>query len=293
MAERGQDQRNAVEQRAVEVEEDRAGHPIEPPLYHGVVGTGIPLLPPLLPFLLPALITLLLPSSAQADFQADQRKHPRVRRAFEKKEAALKAHFSSKGLAFPPKRLFVRIFKDEKRVELWVKDRAEGWSLAKAYPFCYASGRLGPKRRQGDLQVPEGFYHIDRFNPWSSYHLSLGIDYPNRADRILGERRNLGGDIFIHGDCVSIGCVAITDDLIREVYVLAVLARGSGQRQIPVHIFPTEMNDEGMRRLERAGDAKTRKFWRNLREGWRWFEEKRSLPRVRVARDGRYLFSGT
>lgn len=251
-------------------------------MYHGVTTLGIPV-----------LMVLLAPSVAQADFARDQKRHRRVRRAFETKEGPLKAHFAARGLSFPPERLFIRIFKKEKSVELWVKDRTKGWSLAKAYPFCYASGRLGPKRRQGDRQVPEGFYHLDRFNPWSSYHLSLGIDYPNRSDRILGERKNLGGDIFIHGDCVSIGCVAITDDLIQEVYVLAVLARSSGQRRIPVHIFPTRMDDEAMQRLTEDGDAATVRFWRNLRKGWRWFEKKRTLPRVRVAPDGRYLFSGT
>ena len=237
-------------------------------------------------FIAVAILTLL-PATALADFATEHKKKPRVKKAFELKADALKKHFREKGLSYPPRRLFIRIFKEEKEVELWVRGRE--WKLAKTYPICSASGDLGPKRQQGDLQVPEGFYHIDRFNAWSSYHLSLGINYPNRSDRILGKRGSLGGDIFIHGDCVSIGCVSITDDMIREVYVLAVLARSRGHRYIPVHIFPTRMTEEGMKRIE---DPEHAAFWANLREGYEWFENNKTLPKVSVDRKtGRYKFS--
>lgn len=260
---------------------------------------------------------LVVPSVARADFAADQKRFPRVKSAFQTKESALKQHFVAKGLSFPPREIFLRVLKREKELQLWSTDREKGWSLVKAYPFCYASGKLGPKRMQGDLQVPEGFYHIDRFNPTSSYHLSLGVSYPNESDRILGRKGALGGDIFIHGDCVSIGCVAITDEKIEEVYALAVLARAGGQQRIPVHIFPGRMDDAGMKQLEQAkrrasrGRAKAHsrseaeaswqdernekllEFWKNLAIGYRWFEERKKLPRVTVGQDGRYLFSGT
>src|SRR5687767_4805391 len=144
----------------------------------------------------------LFPAIAHADFAAEQKRYPRVKGAFQSKESELRQHFTKEGLAFPPREIFLRVFKKEKELELWTKDPAKGWTRAKSYPFCYASGNLGPKRKQGDLQVPEGFYHVDRFNPSSNFHLSLGVSYPNQSDRILGRKGELGGDIFIHGDCV-------------------------------------------------------------------------------------------
>jgi hypothetical protein len=108
------------------------------------------------------------------------------------------------------------------------------------------AGELGPKRKQGDNQTPEGFYAISYFNPRSDFHLSLHIDYPNRRDRAAGaDGVKLGGDIFIHGGCLSEGCLAITDEGIRELYWLAVEARSVGQRRIPVHIFPARLGDGG------------------------------------------------
>jgi murein L,D-transpeptidase YafK len=238
-------------------------------------------------------LVLLAPSLARADFVQDQKQHVRVKSAFANKETALRRHFAEKRLAYPPREIFLRVLKREKELELWANDPKLGWSLLKSYPFCYASGRLGPKRKQGDLQVPEGFYHLDRFNPSSNYHLSLGVSYPNQSDRILGAKGNLGGDIFIHGDCVSIGCVAITDDKIEEVYALAVMARARGQRRIPIHIFPGRLDEAGLAKLSSRGDAAMLEFWKNLADGYRFFEEKKKLPRVRVGADGRYLFSGT
>ena len=109
----------------------------------------------------------------------------------------------------------------------------------------------GPKRREGDLQIPEGFYYIDRFNPKSNFYLSLGINYPNQSDRVLGKRGNLGGDIHSYTAAgVTIGCVPITDEYIKEVYWLAVQAKSNGHAKIPVHIFPTELDDQTMGRLK-------------------------------------------
>ncbi|HET9532720.1 MAG TPA: L,D-transpeptidase family protein, partial [Blastocatellia bacterium] len=148
------------------------------------------------------------------------------------------------------------------------------FQMVKQYAFCASSGGLGPKRRQGDGQIPEGFYHIDRFNPVSNFHLSLGINYPNRSDRILGGAGRMGGDIFIHGGCATIGCVPITDDGIKELYIVAVAARSYGQSAIPVHIFPTKLDSAGMKRLERKfnGEARLLDFWLNLKLGFDFFE---------------------
>lgn len=205
----------------------------------------------------------------------------------------VEAMFAKRGIEYPPKQIFLRIFKQDRQVELWGRGRKQPFKLVRTYEVCAASGDLGPKRRQGDEQVPEGFYRIDRFNPRSNFHLSLGIDYPNQSDRILGHKGSLGGDIFIHGSCVSIGCVAITDDPMETLYVTAVDARSNGQRWIPVHIFPTRMDDAGMARLHDAlsddGDPR-RGFWKNLRAGYDFFETKQRLPRVSVAKNGRYRF---
>src|SRR5262249_35300639 len=160
-------------------------------------------------------------------------------------------------------------FKREQVIELWVK-KAGAYHLLKEYAVCAASGDLGPKRRQGDNQVPEGFYTIERFNPMSNFYLSLGLSYPNQADKILGARSNLGGDIFIHGNCVSIGCMAIQDEQIKELYLIAIEAKSAGQAEIPVHVFPARMHEKGMRRLERqaAGNQTLLAFWHNLKEGF-------------------------
>jgi murein L,D-transpeptidase YafK len=214
----------------------------------------------------------------------------RARAATARKASVLAALFRARGVAYPPREVFLRVFKREATVELWARGRgAAEFRMVKAYPVCAASGDLGPKRRSGDAQVPEGFYFIDRFNPWSGYHLSLGIDYPNASDRMLGARGSLGGDIFIHGSCASIGCVSITDDLIEEVYVAASAARARGQR-IPVHIFPTRLDAAGMAWLAKryAGRPQLLRFWANLKPGFDAFEQRRVPPRVRVDARGAY-----
>ncbi len=192
-------------------------------------------------------------------------------------------------------RLFFRAFKQESELEIWGKNEAEStFRLLKTYPVCAKSGSLGPKRRQGDEQVPEGFYHLDRFNPRSQFYLSLGLNYPNASDRIRGERGNLGGDIFIHGSCVTVGCLPMTDAGIKEIYLLALTAREAGQIQIPVHIFPARLGDAGFAELKKAyaDQPALLRFWSDLKAGYDFFEEKKRLPRVRVDGSGWYKIGG-
>lgn len=186
-------------------------------------------------------------------------------------------------MAYPPEELYLRAFKHERELEVWAGARGKPLTKVKTYPFCAASGELGPKRRQGDLQVPEGFYTIDLFNPWSAYHLSMRVSYPNESDRILG-RRPLGGAIMVHGNCVSIGCIAIEDDPIEELYVLTQDARAKMDRQVPIHIFPRRLDAAGLAELAKLPHAteQLRAFWRGLEPGWRLFEETRRPPRVSV-----------
>lgn len=112
--------------------------------------------------------------------------------------------------------------KEERRLEVWAP-AGPAWKRLRAYPVLAASGTAGPKLREGDLQVPEGVYRLTAFNPNSSYHLSVRVDYPNADDRAVARAENrtrLGGDIYIHGKAVSIGCLAIGDPSIEELYVL-------------------------------------------------------------------------
>jgi len=239
------------------------------------------------------LLVLLFSSSAIGQtktFLEKQKSFRRVRAAIKDKEPTLKARFAKAQLSYPPKRIFIRVFKHEEVLELWSADASGKMRKVFDYPICYASGKLGPKRKEGDEQVPEGIYYIDRFNPASNFFLSLGINYPNRSDRKFAHRQRPGGDIFLHGNCVSIGCVAITDPLIKELYLAAVQARSNGQRRIPVHIFPMRMDKSGLAKLKILSDHKTERwaFWKNLAQTYRAFEKNHRVPKVRVSSSGRY-----
>jgi hypothetical protein len=224
-------------------------------------------------------------------FRDQQLAHTRVRIAQRVTEREARALFERASLPFPPAEVYLRAFKRERVLELWARATTTSeFRLVKQYPICTVSGRLGPKRRQGDLQVPEGFYRVAGYNPDSRYHLSLAIDYPNRADR-LRERGSLGGDIFIHGDCRTVGCLPITDPEMEELYWIVVEARSAGQTEIPVHIFPTRMDAAGMALLRKHYDANAAlwSFWMELKPGFDAFERERRPPRVEVDATGRYV----
>ncbi len=214
--------------------------------------------------------------------------YPRVRQARAAKGALVREIFESRGIPYPPPRLFLRVFKQERVLEVWAAGETEAtYVLVKTYPICALSGSPGPKRRQGDGQIPEGFYQVVGFNPASAYHLSFRLNYPNQSDRILGTPP-LGGDIFIHGDCVTIGCIPITDTLIEELYLIALDTHAAGQK-IPVHIFPARMTSSRMTRWKQERPD-LYPFWCNLEQGYRYFEEHRRPPRVSVDEAGRYHF---
>ena len=226
------------------------------------------------------------------NFKAEQLKKSRVKQAYNNTTVQLDLKLDQFGLKRENIELFLRGVKYEKKLEVWIKHRDSiPYKLFKVYDFCVLSGNLGPKTAQGDLQVPEGFYHIDRFNAWSTFHLSLGINYPNLADKKLNGAGNLGGDIFIHGDCVSIGCIPITNTCIEELYVLAMEAKNNGQTKLPVHVFPFKMTKKNMdTALLFISDEALKSFWENLKQGFFWFEEKRNLPEVKVSPNGNYLY---
>jgi murein L,D-transpeptidase YafK len=174
-----------------------------------------------------------------------QKTFARPQEALKRKEDTLQKQFAAAGLTWPAKYIYIRSFKFDAQLEVWVKDEiSQPFKLFKTYRVCALAGTLGPKRMEGDYQVPEGFYYINVFNPQSNYYLSLGLNYPNASDRILSDSLRPGSEIFIHGSCVTVGCIPITDQQIDELYILASYAKDQGQDFIPVHIFPVRFNKE-------------------------------------------------
>ncbi|MGV3661058.1 MAG: L,D-transpeptidase family protein [Prosthecobacter sp.] len=181
--------------------------------------------------------------------------------------------------------VYVRIFKESRELELWMKTGSDGWKLFRNYPVACFSGTLGPKTREGDFQAPEGFYDVvkKRLNPTSSYHLSFNIGYPNEHDR---HHKHTGGLIMVHGNQVSVGCFAMTDPLIEEIYLVVEAALKSDTASVPVHSFPFRMTPE---RMQKAGaeNSPHLDFWRSLRAAYDHFENAHEVPHVSM-RHGHY-----
>jgi len=188
--------------------------------------------------------------------------------------------------------IFFRITKtqnlDDKqgKLEAFVKNSSDEFTHFKTWDICYYSGELGPKLKQGDGQSPEGFYFVkpNQLNPYSSYYLSFNLGYPNAYDRA---HKRTGNYLMVHGDCVSIGCYAMTDEGIEEIYTLINAALNGGQPFVRVHIFPFPMTDKNLGAFK---DNANHTFWENLKEGWDWFEENKQPPNVDVL-NKRYVFS--
>ena len=237
-------------------------------------------------------------SPAATPFVREQMRFTRVREARNNAEHAIRRLYRERRIKYPAAEVYLRVFKTERTLEVWVRpENRDQFELLTAYRICALAGGVGPKRREGDEQVPEGFYNIDMFNPSSSYHLSLRINYPNARDQAANSRaEDLGGDIFIHGGCRSEGCLAITDDGIDELYWIALTARAAGQQQIPVHIFPARFGpswDARPRKGLTHFDVNVMSFWKSLKPGYYYFEQHRRVPVMTVDARGRYHLSET
>lgn len=173
--------------------------------------------------------------------------------------------------------IFIRIFKEENQLELWIK-KGLTYELFKSYPICKRSGKLGPKVKEGDYQNPEGFYMVTptALNPWSNYHLSFNIGYPNEYDR---QYNRTGGALMVHGKCDSVGCFAMNDGPIEEIYTIIDAAMTAGQEQFPVHIFPFHMT---WKNLAEHGQCAWTPFWENLKQGYDFFQGHHAPPMVTV-----------
>ncbi|HEY6064220.1 MAG TPA: L,D-transpeptidase family protein [Chitinophagaceae bacterium] len=224
-----------------------------------------------------------------------QKTFPRPSEALQNKEDTLQKQFAEKKLQWPAKYIYIRSFKYDSQLEVWVKnDISDPFQLFKTYKVCALAGSLGPKRMEGDYQVPEGFYYISDFNPQSTYYLSLGINYPNLSDKILSDSLRPGSEIYIHGSCVTVGCIPLTDQQIDELYILAAYAKDQGQDFIPVHIFPIRFNKEkSVKYLESLtkDDPALKKFADKLEDAFDYFEKYRQLPVVMVDTKGGYLIN--
>lgn len=199
---------------------------------------------------------------------------------------SLISDLKTKGLSYGAP-VFIRIFKAERELEVWVKEE-DVFELFRTYPIVAMSGSPGPKLQEGDRQAPEGFYFVppSRMNPHSRYHLSFNLGYPNTYDRA---HNRTGSALMVHGDQVSVGCYAMTDSKIEEIYALTDAALRNGQKFFRVHCFPFRMTQENM---EMYSESKWTSFWENLKEGYDAFEKTNQPPNVEV-RNSMYVFEQT
>ncbi|MBS1512342.1 MAG: hypothetical protein JST86_15955 [Bacteroidetes bacterium] len=230
---------------------------------------------------------------AQNSFSDFQKSSTKVAGIFNSMEDSVIKQFDEKKLTWPPQAMYIRSFKYDRQLEVWVKNSAkEPYKLFKTYKVCMQSGTMGPKRMEGDYQVPEGFYYINEFNPNSNYHLALGLNYPNASDKILSDSIHPGNAIYIHGNCVSTGCIPISDVPIEEVYIIASRVKANGQDFIPVHVFPVKYNvKKSAEYLNEALRTKPNlvEFSTELKEAYNYFEEKKQLPVIMIDKKGGYI----
>lgn len=231
-------------------------------------------------------------TSAQPLFLEQQKAFPKVKNAFNLKNDSIKRIFQKADLSWPPKEIYIRSFKYDSQLEVWGRNnRDEAFKLVKTYKICALSGTMGPKRMDGDFQVPEGFYFINEFRPNSNYHLALGINYPNASDKLLSDSIKPGGEIFIHGNCVTQGCIPIQNDQIEELYLMAAYAHASGQDFIPVHIFPIRFNiEKDIQFLKRSSkdEMEYKLFIKQMQLVFNYFNQNKKLPVIAVDNEGGY-----
>jgi murein L,D-transpeptidase YafK len=232
---------------------------------------------------------------SQGSFVEYQKSSVKISSIFNTTEDSVAKQFEEKKLAWPPQEMYIRSFKYDRQLEVWVKGSTkESFKLFKTYKICMQSGTMGPKRMQGDYQVPEGFYYINEFNPNSNYHLALGLNYPNASDKILSDSLRPGNAIYIHGNCVSTGCIPISDVPMEELYIIASHVKTSGQDFIPVHVYPVKYS------IKKSAEYLTQTlqtkpalidFSARLKEAFTYFEEKKQLPVIIVNKKGEYIIN--
>jgi murein L,D-transpeptidase YafK len=232
---------------------------------------------------------------AQPGFENKQKKFPAVLNAVKFREAKILKTLQENGLKKNQFRILLMASKQDAKLRLYAGELSgnKPMKLIQTFSICASSGSPGPKTMQGDEQVPEGFYHISRFNPLSQYHLALEVSYPNEADKARNKNQNPGGDIMIHGSCVTIGCLPMRDEGIEEIYLYAVKARNNGQIKIPVYLFPAWPDGASFTELlqKNKDNPSLISFWNNLARGYRLFESEKRPLQFSVTSTGAYAFS--
>ena len=172
----------------------------------------------------------------------------------------------------------IRTYKKEAELEIWKMKSNGQYALLKTYPMCRWSGQLGPKKREGDMQVPEGYYSIapGQMNPNSHYYLAFNVGYPNAYDRAYGRG---GGNVMVHGVCSSAGCFSMTDEQVADIYAIARNSFRGGQREIQLQSYPFHMTAENMAKFRLDPNIA---FWKNLKDGSDHFEVTKAEPAVMV-----------
>lgn len=193
-------------------------------------------------FYLAGMLSLSLPSYGMAPkINWDQAIDKAVQRYGLTAEPKIKSLFSKANISYPPNEIALLAFKSEKKIELWAKDSKNQWTYIHKYPLTGFSGQLGPKLKENDRQIPEGVYQLVGFNPFSNWHLSMKINYPNPFDQHkarLEGRRKPGNNIFIHGKNLSAGCLAVGNQAIDQLFVLT---RRVGLKNAQLIISPNDL----------------------------------------------------
>lgn len=180
--------------------------------------------------------------------------------------ARLKPYFDTAGIAYPPKRIVLVGLKQERQLEVWGSGDGKKYKLLHTYPILAASGVLGPKLREGDRQVPEGLYRVELLNPNSLYHLSLRVNYPNAFDLQHAKeegRTEPGSDIMIHGKAASIGCLAMGDPAVEEIFVLVA---ETGIEKVEIILSPVDFRKQVLPKVEKPLPAWTAELYRTIQE---------------------------
>jgi murein L,D-transpeptidase YafK len=222
---------------------------------------------------------LCLPALASFAEVQGLRTTARSNSAYEASRPRLEKDLQAMGLSLGAP-VYLVIVKEKAELTAYIQSTDGTYKAFRTWPVCAASGSLGPKQKEGDGQAPEGFYVVrpGQMNPSSSYHLSFDLGYPNARDRALGYT---GKYLMVHGNCVSIGCYAMTDPVIEDIWTLMQAAYEGGQRAVPVHAYPFEMTAE---RLQFHAGNRHSAFWRSLAPAWESFARTGRVPLIRQSR---------
>lgn len=231
---------------------------------------------------------LLISLNNYAGFMDEQLEYSRVKNAHDAKYDLIVSKLTDLDLKVSEFELLLKAYKYEEHMILYVRNKSEDkWKVYDTLEFCTTSGTLGPKVQQGDMQIPEGYYNINHFNPYSNFLLSLGVSYPNKADIRKRPSEDKGGAIYVHGGCVTIGCIPLTDDVIQELYILSVLAKNYGQTNVPIHIFPFHLTEFNLNYANQKM-SEHEAFWSNLYKTESYFDSLKIQKPVLIDAAGDY-----